>query len=1082
MRQGAGSSGIAGIVCLAVGAALIAILAWTVPARADTCMGLGSTAKCTLDSQCCAGLVCNKRCQRGCKIGGVVYNNGTLNPANDCQSCQALVNRFGWTNLAASTTCGGVPNGVCDAQNTCNASGTCIENYKPSSTVCRSSAGVCDVAEHCTGSSKTCPTDSFLPSGTVCRPSVGVCDVAENCTGSAAACPPDAVQPSTTVCRSAAGVCDVAEHCTGSAKTCPLDVFLSSATICRSSAGVCDVAENCTGASAACPADGFASSATVCRSSAGVCDVAENCTGSAAACPPDAVQPSTTVCRPQAAFVNATQNARCDVPEYCDGAAVACPADGFAPSTAVCRQKGEIITGAMSSDSALDDTCDVADTCTGNSPDCPADAFLSAGTVCRSAAGICDVAEVCSGSAKGCPADAFQPSTYACVSDTLPNGQYSCEENVYCTGTSSACPASSPTFIQVYSPNRPCHPSTGPCDPGLCVGYGRCGTFSYDGYPCGGTYTSPPVFSSLASIPGACETAGTCDGVDGVCNGASIEPAATLCNPPDPTNSCSVPARCGGVSADCPAEQLAADGAQCEYPTRTSNPSKGLGTCAGGFCDPTYCKWSFNCPNGYICDTSLNYCVSVPQADAGSYGAHCVGASTGTCDPNSSNYGASCTSDSDCHGYCGTDSSNPGTPCSSNSDCQGGICPSGFCTFHGTCTGHVDPTDSGSKLLTCCAGVYPDADLAFVALGGQQVGSAGRCQECCTPSDCYAQGSNYTCCDGKCVDVTLDTNNCQDCAYHLPVYIPAQHRYSPGGINCNDKGLADACGSAFTCSGPEPTGNTGCIRASAVDCTSTASNAVCAVNTASSRRADCWACSETSQKAGEPCTQDTDCPASSNLVTGACVQKYGPGNACVGGSPPGILTYCSNSTSTSCTTDDDCSYCSNSTSTLCTTDSNCPGQDPGSCTKLAGSCRSLRCDPLRPTIGGCPGGQCGTSFTDGTNTTQVSFGFCNVNSPLPGADCLRDADCKTTGYGLGGCDMTCALSSGISTYATGGYTCEIPPCTSICPIVITGTDNGSPCSVDSDCAAGYQCVLPTLSYALPFLSPGAVCKPATSGN
>src|SRR5205809_1144044 len=58
-------------------------------------------------------------------------------------------------------------------------------------TVCRPSAGVCDVAETCDGTSNTCPSDSFLPASTVCRPLAGPCDVPEYCTGTSADCPPD---------------------------------------------------------------------------------------------------------------------------------------------------------------------------------------------------------------------------------------------------------------------------------------------------------------------------------------------------------------------------------------------------------------------------------------------------------------------------------------------------------------------------------------------------------------------------------------------------------------------------------------------------------------------------------------------------------------------------------------------------------------------------------------------------------------------------------------------------------------------------------------------------------------------------
>src|SRR5206468_956741 len=77
---------------------------------------------------------------------------------------------------------------------------------------------------------------------------------------------------STTVCRASAGVCDPAESCTGTSTACPGNTFAPSTTVCRGSAGVCDLTDSCTGTSAACPADAFASSSTVCRASSGVPD------------------------------------------------------------------------------------------------------------------------------------------------------------------------------------------------------------------------------------------------------------------------------------------------------------------------------------------------------------------------------------------------------------------------------------------------------------------------------------------------------------------------------------------------------------------------------------------------------------------------------------------------------------------------------------------------------------------------------------------------------------------------------------------------------------------------------------------
>src|SRR5437773_4203642 len=181
-------------------------------------------------------------------------------------------------------------------------------------TVCRSSAGPCDVAETCTGTSRECPPDTFA-AGTVCRPSAGVCDPPETCTGTSASCPADAKSPAGTMCRPAAGVCDVPETCDGTSNTCPSDGSLPASTVCRPSAGPCDPAEYCTGSSAGCPPDGFQSSSTVCRPSAGPCDPAEYCTGSSADCPPD---DSGGACIPCATAADCNDNNVCTY-DSCDG-------------------------------------------------------------------------------------------------------------------------------------------------------------------------------------------------------------------------------------------------------------------------------------------------------------------------------------------------------------------------------------------------------------------------------------------------------------------------------------------------------------------------------------------------------------------------------------------------------------------------------------------------------------------------------------------------------------------------------------------------------------------------------------------
>src|SRR5947208_9363283 len=102
---------------------------------------------------------------------------------------------------------------TCVASTRAGKVGTCAP--LPTTTTCRPSAGVCDVAENCNGASLSCPADGFVAPTTTCRNAAGPCDVAEKCTGTSASCPADALLPPTTTCRNAAGSCDVAEKCTG---------------------------------------------------------------------------------------------------------------------------------------------------------------------------------------------------------------------------------------------------------------------------------------------------------------------------------------------------------------------------------------------------------------------------------------------------------------------------------------------------------------------------------------------------------------------------------------------------------------------------------------------------------------------------------------------------------------------------------------------------------------------------------------------------------------------------------------------------------------------------------------------------
>src|SRR3989442_447416 len=120
-----------------------------------------------------------------------------------------------------------------------------------------SQSGVCaeEPADDCTGTSNAC-VDVYQAATVTCRASAGQCDVAETCTGTSGTCPADAFQAAKTRCMgsSQSGVCDddPADHCTGTSNAC-VDVYQAATVTCRASASQCDVVEMCTGTSGTCP-------------------------------------------------------------------------------------------------------------------------------------------------------------------------------------------------------------------------------------------------------------------------------------------------------------------------------------------------------------------------------------------------------------------------------------------------------------------------------------------------------------------------------------------------------------------------------------------------------------------------------------------------------------------------------------------------------------------------------------------------------------------------------------------------------------------------------------------------------------
>jgi hypothetical protein len=151
---------------------------------------------------------CKKDCGASCESDADCSRGQTC----DISTCQCTGTPWECTNDAECSYL----NDDC-ADGICNLGHTCEQRFKSGSTICRVTNGDCDIAEYCTGSSATCPSDSVRPNTYECRAG-GVCDPAENCDGTSKQCPTDIKSPAGTDC----GLCEVCDGLGSCAQT-PLD-------------------------------------------------------------------------------------------------------------------------------------------------------------------------------------------------------------------------------------------------------------------------------------------------------------------------------------------------------------------------------------------------------------------------------------------------------------------------------------------------------------------------------------------------------------------------------------------------------------------------------------------------------------------------------------------------------------------------------------------------------------------------------------------------------------------------------------------------------------------------------------------
>ena len=398
--------------------------------------------------------------------------------------------------------------------------------FETSSHTCRASAGECDAAETCTGSSESCPAD--MKSTSMCRASGGDCDASEYCNGIDNDCPANSYEPVGTLCGNerycpddgcadpfyyfypADGhdKCDgngqcVEYSCIYTSRYCAKVTYQCNAQ-CESSSdcasycdgneryfnGICDTASTCS----------CSYSSEDCGSQTRDCTLGENC----------ACESGKSICDTgndkicKNGCTSGSCNSAC-IPSLCDRTNQGTDSDGDGYDdecetcdTTFCRQSPT----AEICDNSCDDDCDGLTDCA--DPDCAGQTGPNDKICCQSS-GTCD-------------------DSNACTDDVCSSNECNHENNGYveqescgsdnCLGT-HARECSGGSFGQWSE----CSSKGRDCDVcGICDATGYCTYDSSQNSDCSG-YSIPDIATCSYDPDGIGSTWDYADGVDSVCAG-----------------------------------------------------------------------------------------------------------------------------------------------------------------------------------------------------------------------------------------------------------------------------------------------------------------------------------------------------------------------------------------------------------------------------------------------------------------------------------------------------------------------------------------------------------------------------------
>ena len=438
---------------------------------AETCTG--TSASCPADTKKASGTACT--------------DDGNPCTQDTCDgtaiACQHPVGNAGAVCRASA--------GACDVEETCTGtSATCpADGFATASTVCRAAGGECDLAETCTGTSASCPADTKKTNGTACTDDGNLC-TADQCDGSNVLCQHPAGNAG-TVCRASAGICDVAEVCTGTSTSCPADGKAPNGTTCSDgnacTTGDSCQSGTCTGTVVTCTAQDQCHTAGTCNQSTGVCSnpVAANgttCSDGNACTTGDSCQSGTC----SGTAVTCTAQDQCHTAGTCNQSTGVCSnpvaangttcSDGNACTTGDSCQSGTCSGTAVTC--AAQDQCHTAGACDQGTGLC-SNPVAANGTTC-SDGNACTTGDscqsgTCSGTAVTCTAQdqchtagTCDQGTGVCSNPVAANGTTCTDSNACTTGDSCQSGTCTGTAVTCTAQDQ-CH-IAGTCDPvnGTC--------------------------------------------------------------------------------------------------------------------------------------------------------------------------------------------------------------------------------------------------------------------------------------------------------------------------------------------------------------------------------------------------------------------------------------------------------------------------------------------------------------------------------------------------------------------------------------------------------------------------------------